>query len=114
MKDVTIFYSPYFIHPPPLKALFGLNPFVPLAERNLSLHCVFLTGFDHKSHDCISCCTYSWYALSTVFCIWDHILCLFILHIVNSWIVIEIMMIMLTQIHVLSTKAGEVKCTVWK
>ena len=48
-NHVTIFHSPFssFTLHPPLKALFGLKPFVAPARRNLSLHCVFSTVFDH-------------------------------------------------------------------
>ena len=60
-KQVTIFHSPYSsltLHPFP--ALFGLKPFVRLAPRNLSLHCVFSTVFDPRSLDRILCCIYGW------------------------------------------------------
>ena len=53
-------------HPPPLKALFGLKPFVALARRNLSLHCVFSTVFDHSSLDRILCWDIS--AVYFIFC----------------------------------------------
>ena len=52
--------------PPPLKALFGLKPFVALARRNLSLHCVFSTVFDHSSLDRILCWDIS--AVYFIFC----------------------------------------------
>ena len=49
LQQITSQYSPYssFTLHSALKALFGLKPFVAPARRNLSLHCVFSTVFDH-------------------------------------------------------------------